>query len=200
MGSKVINKGSGMLSWVAPIIPSVAMAGVRVGMNVDEFLKLLSICAVDYERSLYKFEMSPVLKLVYSSNNDEELFSFEVHDKDLIKWKLYFDAPDHPGVDPRAFSILIRSGKVFAVKVWNFEQVKQGEIPKNIYKGTLPEGIGLGGSVRELSLRMKLIYDDIEECFYAENDSGFVQINSLGDLQDYPDQVIRAICVFSKNT
>lgn len=186
------------VSWVAPILPSVSMAGIELGMSIEKLSNLLSFYEIDTKNNLYKFEMSPILKLVRSNSNEDEIYLFSVYDKDLTNWRLYFNRPDHAGVNPRALGIVVRNGKVFSVKAWHFEKLKDGDGPKNIYRGKLPGSVGLGDPVSNLLLHTKLTYDDAEEVFYTDLEYGALEVTGYGDLNEYPDQVILAIAVVAE--
>jgi hypothetical protein len=87
---------------------------------------------------------------------------------------------------------------VRAVKVWHFEKLKEGEVPKNIYRGKLPENIGLGDQVCDLLPYAKLVYDSAEELFYSDSEYGALEVTGYGDLDEYPEQVIMAISIISE--
>ncbi|AMO95563.1 hypothetical protein CFter6_2897 [Collimonas fungivorans] len=167
-------------------------------MDASELLDLLSTYAVDGANNLYQFEMSPILQLMKSNSNADEIYLFSVHDKDLTNWRLYFNTPDHLGANPRALGVVVRDGKVRSVKAWHFEKLKDGDMPKNIYRGKLPENIGLGDQVCDLLPCAKLVYDDAEELFYSDSEYGALEVTGYGDLDEYPDQVIMAISVISE--
>lgn len=188
-----------VISWNAPIAPSISMAGIELGMNASEFLDLLSMYVVDGGNNLYQFEMSPILRLLKNNSNDDEIYLFSVHDKELTNWRLYFNTPDHLGANPRALGVVVRDGKVYSVKVWHFEKLKEGDVPKNIYRGKLPENIGLGDLVCDLLPCAKLTYDDAEELFYSAGEYGALEVTGYGDLDEYPDQIIMAISVNSES-
>ena len=192
------NNKNIVISWNAPIVPSISMAGIKLGMNANELSNLLSMYLVDHVNNLYQFEMSPILRLTKSNSNDDEIYLFSVHDKELTNWRLYFNTPDHLGANPRALGIVVRDGKVHSVKVWHFEKLKEGDLPKNIYRGKLPENIGLGDLISDLLPCAKLIYDDAEELFYSDSGYGALEVTGYGDLDEYPDQVIMAISVISE--
>jgi hypothetical protein len=164
-----------------------------LGMDVGSLMNLLSNYVIDDENSLYQFEMSPVLKLVRSNSNGDEIFLFNVYDKELINWRLYFDTPDHAGANPRALGVIIRGGRIHAVKVWHFEKLKDGSKPRNIYRGKLHENIGLGDLVSGLLPYIKLNYDDAEELFRADREG--LEVTGYGDIDEYPNQIVMAIAV-----
>lgn len=200
MGEKVMkNFKCKMISWNAPIVPSISMAGIELGMDISELLDLLSMYTVDGVNNLYQFEMSPVLHLVKRNSNGDELYLFNVHDKDLTNWRLYFNTPDHLGANPRALGVVVRDGKVHSVKAWNFEKLKKGDIPKNIYRGKLPENIGLGDQLCDLLPCAKLVYNDADEVFYSDSGYGAIEVTGYGELDEYPDQVIMAISLISES-
>jgi hypothetical protein len=196
MGENVMKNFKGrVISWNAPIVPSISMAGIELGMDDSELLDLLLTYAVGGVNNLYKFEFSPILQLVKSNSGGDEIYLFSVHDKDLTNWRLYFNTPDHLGANPRALGIVVRDRKVRAVKAWHFEKLNEGDMPKNIYRGKLPENIGLGDQVCDLLPCAKLVYDSAEELFYSDSEYGALEVTGYGDLDEYPDQVIMAISV-----
>lgn len=189
------NVGNHVISWAAPIVPSVSMAGIELGQSVDELVDLLSFYAVDVSNNLFKFEMSPVLQLRRSKSGDGEIFLFSVYDRELTNWRLYFDSPDHSGANPRALAIVVHAGEVHSVKAWHFEKLKDGDKPRNIYSGKLMEHIGLGDFVGDLLPYVTLSYDDAEEWFYADGEFEGLEVTGYGTLEEYPDQIIMAISV-----
>jgi len=200
MGEKVMkNFKDRVISWNAPIVPSISMAGIELGMGASELLDLLSMYAVAGANNLYQFEMSPILQLVKSNSNGDDIYLFNVHDKDLTNWRLYFNTPDHLGANPRALGVAVRDGKVHSVTAWHFEKLKEGDVPKNIYRGKLPENVGLGDKVCDLLPCAKLVYDDAAELFYSDSEYGALEVTGYGDLDEYPDQIIIAISVISES-
>lgn len=196
MGEKVMEAVEDhVISWVAPIVPSVSMAGIRLGMNVDELTDLLSRYAVDVPNRLFRFEMSPILQLKRSESDGDEVFLFSVYDRELTNWRLFFDRPDHAGANPRALAVLVRGGEVYAVKAWHFEKLKNGDRPRNIYAGKIVGHIGLGDYVADLLPYVNLTYDDAEEWLYADGEFEGVEITGWGTLEEYPDQIIMAVSV-----
>lgn len=194
MGTEVTEARQGAaISWSAPIIPSVSLAGIPVGLDLARLEELLSRYLI--EDSLYQFEQSPVLQLRKSTSGDDLLFVFSVRDRDLTNWRRHFNSPDHAGVDPRALGIVVRQGRVHAVKAWQFESLNDDEKPANSYRGKLPGNIGLGDQVSELMEQVSLNYDDAEGVLYAGPEYGGLEITGYGEPDDYPDQPIRAITV-----
>lgn len=187
------------ISWIAPIIPSFSMAGIELGLGSTEFLGLISKYLVDGESDLYQFEMSPTLRMVKGCLGEDEIYLFNVHDKDLTNWHLFFSVPDHAGANPRALGVVVRGERVHSVKAWNFERLKEGMEAKSIYRGKLPEDVGLGDPVCDLLSRANLIYDDDEGLFYFDDDYGMLEVVGYGDIDEYPDQVIMAISIISKS-
>lgn len=194
------NVRNKVVSWVAPIVPSISLAGIELGMSAGELFSLLSMYVVEDKNDLYQFEMSPILRLVKSNSNEDEIYLFNVYDKELTNWRLYFNTPEHLGANPRALGIVVRDGKVHSVKAWHFEKLKEGDKPKNIYRGKLPVNIGLGDLVSDLLPYANLTYDDAEELFYSYGEYGALEVTGYGDLEEYPDQVVMAISVNSETT
>ena len=183
------------LSWVAPIIPSVSLGGIELGINLDELDNLLEGHSIDQAPGLYKFESSPILALRKSISGGDIIYVFNVFDRELTNWRLYFNSPDHAGANPRALGVVIRNGVVHAVKVWDFENVKEGDKPKHVYAGKLPEGIGLGDPIGDLLVHAKLNYDDAEEVYYTDASYGGLEVSGVGNLDDFPEQSISCLAV-----
>lgn len=184
---------SAAISWTAPIIPSVSLAGIEVGLDIARLEEMLSRYLVD--ENLYQFEQSPLLQLRRSTSGNDRLFVFSVRDTDLTNWRLHFASPDHAGVDPRALGIVIRQDRVHAIKAWQFESLKDDEKPTNSYRGRLPGNIGLGDRVNDLMAQVSLTYDDAEGVLYTGPEYGGLEITGYGEPDDYPDQPILAITV-----
>lgn len=185
----------GCISWCAPILPSVSLAGIPLGLGLEEFCSWLSRYEIDAEKGLYQFEMSPVLELTKSATEIDEVFLFKVHDRELTNWRLYFNTPDHAGADPRAMGVIVRERKIHAIKVWQFENLREGDKPKNVYCGKTAVNIGLGDPLARLLAFTHLTCDEAEEWFYTGADYGGLEVTGYGDLIDYPDQVIMAFAV-----
>lgn len=183
------------IDWTAPIIPSVSLAGIAIGMSADAFEHNLSRYLLAGSEDLYRFEHSPVLQLKRSQSGADGLFVFSVHDMALTNWRLRFDSPAHPAVNPRALGIIIRDGRIHAVKAWQFECVEAGQLPTACYQGKLPGHVGLGADVGELLELAELHFDDAEEVLYTGPEYGGVEITGYGSLDDYPEQPILAITV-----
>lgn len=183
------------IDWRAPIIPSVSLAGIAIGVSADALEHIVSRYLLPGSEDLYRFEHSPVLQLKKSQSGADELFVFKVHDVALTNWRLRFDSPEHPAVNPRALGIVIRNGKVHAVKAWQFECVEEGRLPTASYQGKLPGNVGLGADVGELLAQAELHYDDAEEVLYTGPGYGGLEITGYGSLEDYPEQPILAITV-----
>lgn len=186
------------ISWTAEIIPSQSIAGIPIGVSVENFDRVLGKYLVDESKGLYRFEGSPVLSSEkYFDANGNGGYGFSVFDLELTRWRLYYDRPDHAGVDSRAFHVLFRAGKVFAIKVWLFESLRVGENPSSSYAGKLKEGIGLGDLVRDFLAYTELEYDSAEEWFYTDQNYGGLEVTgySAGDLTDWPDQNIRVLTI-----
>jgi hypothetical protein len=185
------------LSWDAPIIPSESIAGVNIGLKENELNEILLNYVVDKINGLYKLEKSPVLELSKIISVERKLYLFNVHDKELTNWRNFFSKPNHSGANPRALAISLINGIVNSVKVWHFEKLKVGQLPKNIYRGKLPGDFGLNDVLLGMSNYVNLTYDENENSFYSDRDYGAVEIGSYGDREDYPDQVIMSIAVNS---
>ncbi|ROM33825.1 hypothetical protein BK648_23930 [Pseudomonas poae] len=145
---------------------------------------------VDENSQIYKFENAPNLLLrthsldVYGNGG----YSFSLFDDAVIN-DLLKGTP--------ALSIMIREGKVDAVKIYDFSF--PGELSQEfVYKGVLPADIGLGSLVSDLLPFTTLDFDSAEEWFYTDQDYGGLEVTGWGTpLEDHPDQVITALCVIS---
>jgi len=189
------------IAWDAPVIPSKELAGIPLGIAIEEFECVLSQYLIDAEKCLYQFDGAPVLVLEkgFDSNGDGG-YGFSVYNKKLTNWRLYFSTPDHAGADPRALNVIVRSWKVYAVKAWMFENLKEGSRPVNSYRGKLCGGIGLGDLVRDLLAYTELEFDNAEEWFYTDKNFGGLEVSGYGvDLNDEPDQMIMALTVIEES-
>lgn len=181
------------ISWTAPVVPSASLAGIPLGANAEVLARMLLNYLVDEINQLYKFENAPSLRL--KTHGLDELgnggYSFYLFDDSVIN-ELLKGTP--------ALSIMIRCGEVFAVKVYDFSF--PGELSqKFVYKGVLPEGIGLGDLVSNLLPFTTLDFDSAEEWFYTDQDYGGLEVTGWGvPLEDHLDQVITALCVISGAT
>lgn len=178
------------ISWIAPIVPSVSLAGIPLHVGVEVLDRVLLKYVVDASNSLYKFDSSP--ELLLKNHGLDELgnggYSFSLVDDAVIN-SLLKKTP--------ALSIMVRGGKVCAVKVYDFSF--SGELSQNfIYKGVLSAGIGLGTLVSNLLPFTYLEFDDVEEWFYTDRKFGGLEVTGWGvPLGERPDQVITALCVIS---
>ncbi|WP_218173458.1 hypothetical protein [Pseudomonas gingeri] len=195
------ENGDFVISWRAGIVPSQSLAGIPLGISVEDFEKNLSRYVIDESRGLYKFQGSPILTLGKElDSNGDGGYGFSVFDRELTGWRLYFSTSDHAGADPRALYVIVRSWKVFAVKVWMFENLRLEELPVNSYAGKLQEGIGLGDLVSEFLKYTELDFDDAEEWFCTDENYGGLEVTGYGgDLSESPDQTIRALTVISRS-
>lgn len=177
------------ISWSAPIVPSVSLAGVPLHVDKGLLMTVLATYIIDEHCMLYQFDGSPVLR--FSADLDERgdgsLFFF-LNDDHLIH-KFNKGTP--------ALSVRIKEGVVYAVKAYDFSF--PGEPVRNfVYKGILPGGLGLGSLVSDLLKFTDLEFDEAEEWFYADARFGGVEITGCGvPLEDEPRQVVTAICVIS---
>ena len=175
------------ISWGAPIVPSVSLAGVPLHVDKSVLMTVLATYMVDENRMLYQFDASPVLRLRadLDERGDGVLFFF-VNDDYLIN-KFNKGIP--------ALSVMIKDGSVYAVKAYDFSF--PGEPVRNfVYKGVLPGGLGLGSLVSDLLKFTDLEFDEAEEWFYADARFGGVEITGCGvPLEDERGQLVTAICV-----
>lgn len=193
MGAQMTLSKEFSISWMAPIVPSVSLAGIPLHVDADVLKRVLSGYLVDEKNSIYQFNGSPTLRLKFYGldENGNGGYSFVLSDTRIIN--------DLKKFTP-AFSIMIKVGKVYAIKVYDFSfpsEPAQGFI----YKGALPAGIGLGSLVSDLLPFTSLDFDDAEEWFYTDPDYGGLEVTGWGvPLEDHPDQVITALCVISGTT
>lgn len=197
MGSAMRMLNMISISWSAGIVPSKELAGIPIGTSLGDFERSLSEYLVDAERRLYKFDGGPLLVMEKWFDPDGNGgLSFSVYDRDLTNWKFFFPSPDHAGADPRALNVIVKAGKVFAVKVWMFEKYEEGGRPLNSYKGKLPGGIGLGDKVSDILPYAELEFDDVEEWFYTDSEYGGLEVSGHGvELEEDPEQIIMALTV-----
>lgn len=178
------------ISWTAPIVPSISLAGIPLGASAEVLARMFLNYLVDEANQLYRFENAPSLRLITHSLDEfgNGGYSFYLFDGSVIN-ELLKGTP--------ALSIMIRKGKVYAVKVYDFSF--PGELSQNlVYKGVLLEGIGLGDLVSNLLPFTTLDFDSAEEWFYTDQDYGGLEVTGWGvPLEDHLDQVITALCVIS---
>jgi hypothetical protein len=187
------------ISWKAPIVPSTSMGGIPLGVSVELVDQVLSRYIVSEEEKFYRFEDSPLLLLKKQLDlHGGGSYVFYIKDKNLTNWSLYFESPDHAGVDLRAFSVIFRAGAVHAIKVWQFERIDEGRVTEFSYQGRLPRGVMLGDRVSNLLQCSKLEYDSAEEWFYTDQNYGGLEVSGFGgSLIDEPGQVIMTLAVIS---
>lgn len=63
MGAKMSLSKEFSISWKAPIVPSVSLAGIPLGVDADVLECVLSAYLVDEKNALYQFNDSPALRL-----------------------------------------------------------------------------------------------------------------------------------------
>lgn len=176
------------VAWDASVIPGVSLAGIPLHASAVDLETVLSKYLIDKNSLRYKFEGAPDLCL--SGYSLDEVgnggYSFSIFDSGIIS-ELKKGVP--------ALSILIRSGRVCAVKVYDFSF--PGEPAHSlVYKGLLSGGIGLGSLVSNLLLFTSLEFDEAEEWFYTGRDYGVLEVTGWGvPLEEQPNQLITAICV-----
>ncbi|PKH17713.1 hypothetical protein [Pseudomonas fluorescens] len=174
--------------WDAPVVPGVSLAGIPLHASAVALEAVLSRYLA-YKNSLrYRFEGAPDLCL-----NRYDLdecgnggYSFSIFDDEIVS-EFKKGTP--------ALSILVRSGRVYAVKVYDFSF--PGEpAHKFVYKGLLSECIGLGSHVSDILPFTSLEFDEAEEWFCTGRDYGALEITGWGaPLEEQPNQLITAICV-----
>ena len=120
--------------WDASIIPGVSLAGIPLHASAVDLEAVLSKYLTDKNSSLYRFEGAPELCLSRYGLDDRGNggYSFSIFDDEIVS-ELKKGVP--------ALSVLIRSGRVYAVKVYDFSF--PGEpAHRLVYKGLLSECIG----------------------------------------------------------
>lgn len=136
----------------------------------------------------YRFEGAPDLCLSGYGLDERGNggYSFSIFDDEIVS-ELKKGVP--------ALSVLIRSGRVYAVKVYDFSF--PGEpAHRFVYKGLLSECIGLGSLVSDILPFTSLEFDEAEEWFYTGRDYGALEVTGWGvPLEEQPNQLITAICV-----
>lgn len=185
------------ISWRAPIKPSESLAGIPLGVHVRDLERAFAEYASDCTEGEYVFLGSPALRMEkgFDSNGDGG-YGFFIVDPELTNWRLYYDRPDHLGVESRALHVLTRNWRVYAIKAWMYESLAKGDKPVNSYQGLLPEGLGLGDLIRDLLPYTELEFDEAEQWFYTGEEYGGLEVSGFcRDLDEDPDQIITALAV-----
>lgn len=180
------------IDWYAPVVPGVSLAGIPLGVGLTELEAALASYLVEKKNSIYRFIGSPDLQMHrYELDRCGDCgLSFSIFDDALI---------DDLKKGIPAVSILIRAGRVCAIKAYDFS-FSGDSAEKLVYKGFLPGGIRLGSPVSEILLLTKLEFDEAEEWFYTDPGYGVVELSGWGvPLSDEPGQLITAICVIPHN-
>jgi len=63
MGARMKQVSQFSISWVAPIVPSVSLAGIPLGVGAEVLARVLLNYLIDETSQLYQFECSPELRL-----------------------------------------------------------------------------------------------------------------------------------------
>ncbi|MFJ4248018.1 hypothetical protein [Pseudomonas sp. NPDC089741] len=175
------------ISWVATIFPGVSLAGIPLGLTEAELESGLATYTVDDNKTLYRFEEGPVLKLTkYAGGAGESGYVFDLYEDSVINLNK---------VGVPALSIQIECDKVCAIKVYDFSF--PGEAASAfVYKGELSSNIGLGSILAGLTPFTSLEFDRAEAWFVTDEHFGFIEISGWGvPLEEEPRQLITAICV-----
>jgi len=64
MGARMKQVSQFSISWVAPIVPSVSLAGIPLGVGAEVLARVLLNYLIDETSQLYQFECSPELRLI----------------------------------------------------------------------------------------------------------------------------------------
>lgn len=176
------------ISWSAPIVPGVSLAGIPLNVGLAELEAVLANYLIDKSSSLYRFAESPDLRMARCDLDDcgNGGVSFSLFNEDMIS-EFKKGTP--------ALSILIGGGRVNAVKAYDFSF--PGE-PANelVYKGVLPGGVGLGSLLTDILPFTSLEFDEAEEWFYTDQRYGVLEVSGWGvPLERQPEQIITAICI-----
>lgn len=119
------------ISWNAPIISSHSIAGIPLGLDVDDLNELLQIYLLERGNNLCQFSESPVLNLKKITNVDgTETYLFSVNQRDLTNWHFFFDSPDHAGANPRALGIVIREKKCMQLRYGILKNLEMEKDPR----------------------------------------------------------------------
>lgn len=177
-----------LISWNAPIVPSVSLAGIPLYAEAAVVDEVVASCLLSEHSAAYKFDGAPLLKgqcFQFDANGNGG-YLFSLFDEGLIN-KLNAGTP--------ALTISIREGKVYAVKVYDFSFPGES-VGELVYKGVLPGGIGLGSLVADLLKFTELEFDEGEEWFYTDSQFGGLEVSGWGvPLAHHPDQIVTALCV-----
>lgn len=175
------------ISWAATIYPGVSLAGIPLGLTETELESRLAAYTVDDEKTLYRFEEGPVLKLTqYAYGTGESGYVFDLYDNSIISLNK---------VGIPALSIQISCGKVCAIKVYDFSFPSE-PASAFVYKGVLNSNIRLGSVVAGLTPFTSLEFDRAEAWFITDENFGVIEISGWGvPLEHEPQQLITAICV-----
>lgn len=178
------------VAWDAPIVPGFSLAGIPLHMDAADLETELSRYLVEGRRLRYRFEGAPDLHLSNFGLDEHGNggYSFSIFESEVVG-ELRWGTP--------ALSILVESGKVYAIKAYDFSF--PGEPAHGlVYKGRLSGNIGLGSPLSEVLSLTSLEFDDAEEWFYTSCDYGVLEVSGWGcSLDDEPNQLITAICVIS---
>ena len=158
--------------WDASIIPGVSLAGIPLHASAVDLEAVLSKYLTDKNSLRYRFEGAPDLCLSGYGLDERGNggYSFSIFDDEIVS-ELKKGVP--------ALSVLIRSGRVYAVKVYDFSF--PGEpAHRFVYKGLLSECIGLGSLVSDILPFTSLEFDEAEEWFYTGRDYGALEVTGWG--------------------
>ncbi|UFH49559.1 hypothetical protein [Pseudomonas sp. KNUC1026] len=168
------------ISWTAPIVPSISLAGIPLGIDAEVLAHVFLNYLIDASTQLYEFENAPGLRLGTHSLDEfgNGGYSFSLFDESAIN-KLLKGTP--------ALSVMIRKWRVHAVKVYDFSF--PGEVlQKLVYRGLLPEGIGLGDMVSSFLAFTNLDFDSAEDWFYTDQGYGGLRGHRLGSPSGRPSR------------
>lgn len=178
------------VTWDAPIVPGVSLAGIPLHASAIDLEAVFSRYLIDKSSLLYRFEGAPGLCLSWYGLDEcgNGGYSFSIFDDEIV-------SEFRKGVP--ALSVLIRNGKVYAVKVYDFSFPGEPE-HRFVYKGLLSGGIGLGSLVSDILPFTSLEFDEAEEWFNTGRDYGALEVTGWGGaLEEQPNQLITAICVIT---
>ncbi len=181
-------KDSFSVVWDASIIPGVSLAGIPLHASAVDLDAVLSKYLIEEKSMRYRFDGAPDLCLSLSGLDEcgNGGYSFSIFHDEVVG-ELRKGVP--------ALSVLIRSGRVYALKVYDFSF--PGEpAHRLVYKGLWSECIGLGSLVSDILPFTSLEFSEAEEWFYTAPEYGSLEVTGWGvPLEEQPNQLITAICV-----
>jgi hypothetical protein len=185
------------ISWCASIVPGSTLAGIELGMSLEDFKTSIDAICIDCMKGLYKIPGAPLLLLEITEKPGWVCFEFSVADLSLTGWYLQF--PDSQKVlsETRALVVAFSEQKVSSISVWMFDYFESLGDKKNTYsyQGCLPVGIKLGSRMECAASCYELNFDEGDEWFYTKSGGIIFGGGGVGSLDDSKDQVVDMIMV-----